>query len=106
MPFVDTNDLKVVERLPGWKGRYFHSASMTFAHYELASRFVDSRALSSRRRGLRSNRGRTGSDDRWNISDSETRRGCHCACQQSSFRQSIERRAADRCGPRCPSRIR
>ena len=34
MPFVDTNDLKVTERLPGWKGRYFHSASMTFAHYE------------------------------------------------------------------------
>jgi quercetin dioxygenase-like cupin family protein len=34
MPFVDTNGLKVIERLPGWKGRYFHSASMTFAHYE------------------------------------------------------------------------
>lgn len=34
MPFVDTNGLKVVERLPGWKGRYFHSANMTFAHYE------------------------------------------------------------------------
>jgi quercetin dioxygenase-like cupin family protein len=37
MPFVDTNDLKVTERLPGWKGRYFHSASMTFAHYEFAA---------------------------------------------------------------------
>jgi hypothetical protein len=37
MPFVDTNGLEVVERLPGWKGRYFHSASMTFAHYELAA---------------------------------------------------------------------
>jgi quercetin dioxygenase-like cupin family protein len=34
MPFIDTNTLKVVERLPGWKGRYFHSASMTFAHYD------------------------------------------------------------------------
>jgi quercetin dioxygenase-like cupin family protein len=34
MPFVDTNDLKVIERLPGWHGRYFHSPSMTFAHYE------------------------------------------------------------------------
>jgi len=34
MPFVDTSALGVVERLPGWKGRYFHSASMTFAHYE------------------------------------------------------------------------
>jgi unsaturated pyranuronate lyase len=34
MPFVDTNCLKVTERLPGWSGRYFHSANMTFAHYE------------------------------------------------------------------------
>jgi len=34
MPFVDTSSLKVIERLPGWHGRYFHSPSMTFAHYE------------------------------------------------------------------------
>ena len=34
MPIVDTDALKVVERLPGWRGRYFHSANMTFAHYE------------------------------------------------------------------------
>ena len=34
MPFVDTNSLKVIERLPGWHGRYVHSASMTFAHYD------------------------------------------------------------------------
>jgi quercetin dioxygenase-like cupin family protein len=34
MPFIDTNSLKVVERLPGWLGRYFHSANMTFAHYD------------------------------------------------------------------------
>ena len=34
MPFVDTSRLEVVERLPGWHGRYFHSANMTFAHYE------------------------------------------------------------------------
>jgi quercetin dioxygenase-like cupin family protein len=37
MPFVDTSALKVVERLPGWKGRYFHTANMTFAHYEFAA---------------------------------------------------------------------
>ena len=37
MPFVDTNELKIVERLPGWKGRYFHSANMIFAHYEFAA---------------------------------------------------------------------
>jgi len=34
MPFVDTNKLKAIERKPGWYGRYFHSPSMTFAHYE------------------------------------------------------------------------
>lgn len=33
MPFVDVNKLQVIERLPGWHGRFFHSASMTFAHY-------------------------------------------------------------------------
>jgi len=34
MALVDTTDLDVIERLPGWRGRYFHSSSMTFAHYE------------------------------------------------------------------------
>lgn len=34
MPIVDVEALKVVERLPGWRGRYFHSATMTFAHYD------------------------------------------------------------------------
>jgi quercetin dioxygenase-like cupin family protein len=34
MPFVDTSSLAAIERLPGWHGRYFHSSSMTFAHYD------------------------------------------------------------------------
>jgi unsaturated pyranuronate lyase len=34
MPFVDTTKLGVIERLPGWYGRYFHSPNMTFAHYD------------------------------------------------------------------------
>ena len=34
MPVVDTSALKVIERLPGWRGRYFHTDRMTFAHYE------------------------------------------------------------------------
>ena len=34
MPFIDTSALEVNERLPGWYGRYFHSPSMTFAHYD------------------------------------------------------------------------
>jgi quercetin dioxygenase-like cupin family protein len=37
MPFLDTGGLKVVERLPGWKGRFFHTATMTFAHYEFTA---------------------------------------------------------------------
>jgi unsaturated pyranuronate lyase len=32
--FVDVSSLRVIERLPGWHGRYFHSQSMTFAHYD------------------------------------------------------------------------
>jgi quercetin dioxygenase-like cupin family protein len=36
MPFVDTRNLNVTERLPGWHGRYFHSANMTFAHYDFS----------------------------------------------------------------------
>ena len=34
MPLVDTSQLNVIERLPGWRARIFNSASMTFAHYE------------------------------------------------------------------------
>jgi len=34
MALVDTKKLDVIERLPGWHGRYFHSPSMTFAHYD------------------------------------------------------------------------
>jgi quercetin dioxygenase-like cupin family protein len=34
MPFVDISSLDVIERLPGWHGRYFHSSNMTFAHYD------------------------------------------------------------------------
>ena len=34
MQIIDTNVLKVIERLPGWRGRYFDSANMSFAHYE------------------------------------------------------------------------
>jgi len=34
VPFIDTRSLTVVERVPGWFGRYFHSPNMTFAHYD------------------------------------------------------------------------
>lgn len=36
MPFIDLNSLPVIERLPGWHDRYFHSQNMTFAHYDFA----------------------------------------------------------------------
>jgi quercetin dioxygenase-like cupin family protein len=34
MALIDTSKLAVVERRPGWRGRYFDSPSMTIAHYE------------------------------------------------------------------------
>jgi len=34
MAFIDTSKLPTIERLPGWRGRYFDSPSMTFGHYE------------------------------------------------------------------------
>ena len=37
MAIVEIDTLRVIERLPGWFGRYFHSQNMTFAHYEFHS---------------------------------------------------------------------
>ncbi|HEY4942624.1 MAG TPA: cupin domain-containing protein [Rhizomicrobium sp.] len=34
MTFIDTSTLKVIERRPGWRGRFFDSGGMTFGHYE------------------------------------------------------------------------
>jgi quercetin dioxygenase-like cupin family protein len=34
VPVVDSGTLTMIERLPGWRGRYIHTESMTFAHYE------------------------------------------------------------------------
>ncbi|MEO8028867.1 MAG: cupin domain-containing protein [Bryobacteraceae bacterium] len=34
MAFIDTRTLIEIERLPGWRGRFFDSASMSFAQYE------------------------------------------------------------------------
>jgi quercetin dioxygenase-like cupin family protein len=39
MPFVDTNKLKVLKKRPGWRGRLFDSANMTFAHWEFDAGF-------------------------------------------------------------------
>ena len=37
MPFVDTAEIAPHERRPGWKGRTFHSPSMTFAHWDFTA---------------------------------------------------------------------
>ena len=34
MPVIDTRDLPVRDKLPGWPGQIFHSANMTFAHWD------------------------------------------------------------------------
>lgn len=31
----------IADRLPGWSGRFFHSANMTFGHWEIASDATD-----------------------------------------------------------------
>jgi quercetin dioxygenase-like cupin family protein len=36
MPIVEIDKLRVIERLPGWFGRYFHSERMTVALYSFA----------------------------------------------------------------------
>lgn len=36
MPFVRPSDMLSGTPLPGWSGRYLHSANMTFAHYDIA----------------------------------------------------------------------
>ena len=37
MPFIETSELPIKEPLPGWKGRYFNSESMTFGYYAVAA---------------------------------------------------------------------
>ena len=34
MPLIEIANLPVIERLPGWRGRFFHSENMTVAHYD------------------------------------------------------------------------
>ena len=34
MTFIDTRELPVIARKPGWRGRFFDSPSMSFVQYE------------------------------------------------------------------------
>ncbi len=36
MPVIDIDGLPILEPRPGWRGRFFHSANMTFAYYSIA----------------------------------------------------------------------
>ena len=40
-PFLDPQDMIHGAPLPGWSGRFFHSASMTFAHWDIAAGATD-----------------------------------------------------------------
>jgi len=35
MPFVTPPEMRSIEPLPGWRGRFFHSENMTFAIYDV-----------------------------------------------------------------------
>ena len=37
MPLIDTRELPVNERRPGWRGRINHADSMTFAHWDFTA---------------------------------------------------------------------
>src|SRR5881398_3568690 len=41
MPFIDASEMLQGAPLPGWSGRFFHSANMTFAHWDIAADAVD-----------------------------------------------------------------
>ncbi len=36
MPFVRSDEMLAGDPLPGWSGRSLHSATVTFAHYDIA----------------------------------------------------------------------
>ena len=36
MPFIDPAQMQSGEPLPGWKGRFWRSGTMSFAHYDFA----------------------------------------------------------------------
>src|SRR6187549_3710308 len=41
MPFVEPTEMIEGSPLPGWSGRFFHSANMTFAHWDIAEGAAD-----------------------------------------------------------------
>jgi mannose-6-phosphate isomerase-like protein (cupin superfamily) len=39
--FLEPSDMLQGSPLPGWEGRFFHSANMTFAHWDIADGAAD-----------------------------------------------------------------
>jgi quercetin dioxygenase-like cupin family protein len=37
VPILDTRQLAVIEKLPGWRGRLFNSPSLTFGHWDFSA---------------------------------------------------------------------
>lgn len=37
MPFIDTSTITVKAPRPGWNGRFFNSATMTFGYYDIVA---------------------------------------------------------------------
>lgn len=37
MPFIDPADMQTGEPLPGWRGRFWRSENMSFAHYDITA---------------------------------------------------------------------
>jgi hypothetical protein len=106
MPIVDTGSLRVIERLPGWNGRYFHSANMTFAHYDFT-------------RGSSIHEHFHGEEEVYEVIEGELevtidgvrpncprRFSCDCAEQCPSFGQGPHRRAGHNRRPSSQARFR
>jgi unsaturated pyranuronate lyase len=41
VPFIEPKEMRHGAPLPGWSGRFFHSANMTFAHWEISPDAAD-----------------------------------------------------------------
>ena len=93
MPFVDTNQLPVIQRLPGWQGRYFHSAHMTFAHYDFTSGASIHEHFHPEEEVYEVVEGELESQHRWRGPNRPAGPGRHRALQCPSFGEGAHRRA-------------
>ena len=81
MPFIDTREIPVQEPLPGWKGHFFNSQNMTFAHYDVAAGAAIHPHSHPQRRGVAHHRRRTRSDHRRKYASDWSGFGRGCAAR-------------------------